>query len=99
MFIKDLVMWRHYNVILENSDIITRPWQRLAISDNLKLLSSYVIWYILVLNIKGKVNKIAINPVIGQMLLVWGSCWGRCTTTILHDKDDEDYNQPTKSTL
>jgi hypothetical protein len=26
MFIKDLVMWRHYNVILENSDISTRPW-------------------------------------------------------------------------
>ena len=23
MFIKDLVMWRHYNVILENSDITT----------------------------------------------------------------------------
>jgi hypothetical protein len=34
MFIKDLVMWRHYNVILENSDITKRPWQRLAISDN-----------------------------------------------------------------
>ena len=95
MFIKDLVMWRHYNVILENSDITTRPWQRLAISDNLKLLNSYVIWYILVLNIKGKVSTIAINYVIGQMLLVWCSCWGRCTTTILHDKDDEDYNQPT----
>jgi hypothetical protein len=23
-------MWRHYDVILENSDITTRPWQRLA---------------------------------------------------------------------
>ena len=34
MFIKDLVMWRHYSVILENSDITKRPWQRLAISDN-----------------------------------------------------------------
>ena len=21
MFIKDLVMWRHYNIILENSDV------------------------------------------------------------------------------
>jgi hypothetical protein len=28
-------MWRHYIVILENSDITTRPWQRLAIIDNL----------------------------------------------------------------
>jgi hypothetical protein len=27
-------MWRHYNVILENSDITKRPWQRLAIGDN-----------------------------------------------------------------
>jgi hypothetical protein len=61
MFINDLVMWRHYNVILENSDITTRPWQRLAISDNLNLLSAYVIWNILVLNIKGKINKIAIK--------------------------------------
>jgi hypothetical protein len=60
MFIKDLVMWRHYNVILENSDIIKRPWQRLAISDDWNFLSAYVIWNILVLNIKGKVNKIAI---------------------------------------
>jgi len=34
MFIKDLVMWHHYNVILENSDISKRPWQRLVISDN-----------------------------------------------------------------
>jgi hypothetical protein len=34
MFIKDLVMWRHNNVILENSDITKRSWQRLAISDN-----------------------------------------------------------------
>jgi hypothetical protein len=59
MFIKDLVMWRHYNVILENSDISKRPWQRLAISDNWNLLSAYVIWSILVLNIKGKVNKIS----------------------------------------
>ena len=54
-------MWRHYNIILENSSITKRPWQRLAISDNLNLLSAYVIWNILVLNIKGKVNKIAIN--------------------------------------
>jgi hypothetical protein len=61
MFIKDLVMWRHYNVIFENSDITKRPWQRLAISDNLNLLSVYVIWNILVLNIKRKGNKIAIN--------------------------------------
>jgi hypothetical protein len=61
MFIKDLVKWRHYNVILENSDITTCPLLRLAISDNLNLLSVYVIWKILVLNIKGKVNKIAIN--------------------------------------
>jgi hypothetical protein len=68
MSIEDLVMWRHYNVILENSDITMRPWQRLAISDNWNHLSAYtnyhlsayVIWNILVLNIKGKVNKIAI---------------------------------------
>ena len=66
MFIKDLVMWRHYNVILENSDITTRPWQRLAIDDNLHRLSAYVIWNILVLNIKGKVNKIAIKNIIEQ---------------------------------
>jgi hypothetical protein len=26
MLIKDLVMWRHYNVILENSDITKRMW-------------------------------------------------------------------------
>jgi hypothetical protein len=58
--IKDLIMWHHYDVILENSDITMRPWQCLAISDNLNLLSAYVIWNILVLNIKGKVNKIAI---------------------------------------
>ena len=60
MLIKDLVMWRHYNVILENSDINTRSWQRLAISDNLNRLSANVIWNVLVLNIKGKINKIAI---------------------------------------
>jgi hypothetical protein len=53
-------MWRYYNVILENSDITKRPWQHLAISDNWNLLSAYVIWNILVLNIKGKINKIAI---------------------------------------
>jgi hypothetical protein len=47
MFSKDLVMWRHYNVILENSDITKRPWQSLAISYNLNLLSAYVIWNIL----------------------------------------------------
>jgi len=58
MFIKDLVMWRHYYVILENSDITTRPWQRLAI---IWIVScANVIWNILVLNIKGKINKIAI---------------------------------------
>ena len=61
MFIKDLVMRRHYNVILENSYITKRPWQRLAISNNWKHPSAYVIWDILVLNIKGKVSKIAIN--------------------------------------
>jgi hypothetical protein len=43
----------HYNVILENSDITTRPWQRLAINDNLNLLSTYVIWNILC----GPINK------------------------------------------
>jgi hypothetical protein len=64
MFIKDLVMWCHYNVILENSDITTRPWQRLAINSNLNRLSANVIWNILVLNIKGKINKIAINEYI-----------------------------------
>ena len=69
MFIKDLVMWRHYNVILENSDITTRPWQRLANSDNLNLLSAYVIWNILVLNIKGKVNKIAIILITNKSML------------------------------
>jgi hypothetical protein len=61
MLINDLVMWRHYNVILENSDITTRPWQRVAISDDLNLHSAYVIWNIMVLNIKRKVNNIAIN--------------------------------------
>jgi hypothetical protein len=70
MFIKDLVMWRHYNVILENSDITTRPWQRLANSDNLNLLSAYVIWNILVLNIKGKVDKIAIILITNKSMLV-----------------------------
>jgi hypothetical protein len=64
MFIKDLVMWRHDNVILENSDITMRPWQRLAISDDLNLLNAYVIWNILFLNIKGKVNKIAIRQLL-----------------------------------
>ena len=38
-----------------------RPWQRLTISDNWNHLSAYVIWNILVWNIKGKINKIAIN--------------------------------------
>jgi hypothetical protein len=60
MFIKDLVMWRPYNVILENSDITTHPWQRLAISDDLNRLGTNVIWNILVLNIKGEINKTAI---------------------------------------
>jgi hypothetical protein len=51
-------MWRHYNIILENSDITRRPWQRLAIIE----IFSALTWYeTLVLNIKGKVNKIAIN--------------------------------------
>jgi hypothetical protein len=67
MCIKNLVMWRHYNVILENSDIKTRSWQRLAISDNLNLLSAYVIWNILILNIKGKVNQIVIICVYGKI--------------------------------
>jgi hypothetical protein len=57
-------MWHHYNVILENSDNTKRPWQRLAISNNWNHLSAYVIWNILVLNIKGKVNKIAITHTI-----------------------------------
>ena len=61
LLIKDFVMWRHYNVNFENSDITTRPWHRLAISDNLNFLSAYVIWNILMLNIKGKVNKMAIT--------------------------------------
>ena len=61
MFIKDLVMWRHYNVILENSNITTRPLQRLAIHNNLNHLSANVISKLLVLNIKGKINKIAIK--------------------------------------
>ena len=60
MFIKNLVMWRIYNFVLKNSDITRRPSQRLAISDNLNRLSAYLIWNILVLNIKGKINKIAI---------------------------------------
>ena len=50
--------------LAKDSDINSRPWQRLAISDNLNLLSTYVIWNILVLNIKGKVNKIAIIDII-----------------------------------
>jgi hypothetical protein len=62
MFIKDLVMWRHYNVILENSDITTRPWQRLTNSNNWNHLSAYLsIWNTSVLDIKGKVNKLAIK--------------------------------------
>ena len=85
MFIKDLVMWRHYNVILENSDIAKRPWQRLAISDNLNLLSAYVIWNILVLNIKGKVNKIAINVFIIYLVLNKGIFlyWKNITTVFV----------------
>ena len=70
MFIKDLVMWRHYSVILENSDITKHPWQRLVISDNLNLLSAYMIWNILVLNIKGKVNKIAIMSIYSSPPLI-----------------------------
>jgi hypothetical protein len=35
LIIKNLVMWRHYNVIFENKIILyVRPWQRLEISDN-----------------------------------------------------------------
>ena len=41
MFIKDLVMWRHYNVILENSDITKRPSQHLAIIG----IFSALTWY------------------------------------------------------
>ena len=59
MFIKDLVIWRHYNVILEKSDITTRPWQRLAII--LNRLSANLVWNILVLNMKGKIYKRAKN--------------------------------------
>jgi hypothetical protein len=70
MFIKDLVMWHHYNVILENSDITTHPWQRLAISDNLNRLSANVIWNILVLNIKGKINKIAIKYIMLNLITI-----------------------------
>jgi hypothetical protein len=44
-----------------------RPWQRLAISDNWNHLSAYEIWNILVLNIKGKINKI----VIMRYILFW----------------------------
>jgi hypothetical protein len=70
MFIKELVMWRHYIVILENSDITTRPWQRLAIDDNLHRLSAYVIWNILVLNIKGKINKVAIISLVSHLVVI-----------------------------
>jgi len=43
-------------------------------------------------------NATSIHPVIGPILLVWGSCWGRYTTTILPNKDDEiTTNQPTKT--
>jgi hypothetical protein len=42
MFIKDLVMWLHYNVILEKSDITKGHWQQLAISNNWNHLSAYV---------------------------------------------------------
>ena len=56
-------MRRHYNVILENSDITTCPWQRLGISDNLNRLSANVIWSILVLNIKGKIKKTSDNNI------------------------------------
>ena len=60
-------MWHHYNVILENSDITKCPWQRLAI---IRIIScAYVIWNILVLNIKGKVNKIVIMKNIGQCIM------------------------------
>ena len=52
---------------LENSDITT-CWQLglTTLSDNWNHLSAYVIWNILVLNIKGKVNKIAIKNIIEQ---------------------------------
>jgi len=77
MFIKNLVMRRHYNVILENSDITTRPWQRLAISDNLNFLSAYVIWNILVLSITGKVSKIAImtDTIVFTSYMIFECLW------------------------
>jgi hypothetical protein len=34
-----------------------------------------------------------IPPAIWPILLVWGSCGGDCTTTILPDKEDKDYYQ------
>ena len=46
MFIKDLVMWRHYNVILENSNNTTPPWQCLAISNNSNHFCTFMIWNI-----------------------------------------------------
>ena len=64
MFIKDLVMWLH---IRKQRYYYMRPWQRLAISDNWNHLSAYVIWNILVLNIKGKINKIAINSKLTKL--------------------------------
>ena len=67
MFIKDLVMWHHYNVILENSDITTHPW---LLSDNLNRLSANVIWNILGLNIKGKINKIAIKYIMLNLITI-----------------------------
>jgi hypothetical protein len=67
MFIKDLVMWRHYNVILENSDITKGHWQQLAINDNWNHLSAYVIVNIMALNIKGKVNKIVIKALTSYL--------------------------------
>ena len=74
-----------------------RPWQCLEISDNWNHLSAYIIWNILVLNIKGKVSKIGIrrytckkinNFVIIQMVsILWRSyvmiyIWSSLTTLI-----------------
>ena len=47
------------------------PWQCLAISDNWNHLSAYMIWNILVLNIKGKINKIAIKIFITFFCIVF----------------------------
>jgi len=63
MFVKDLVMWRHYNFKLENSDITKSTWQHLAISDNWNLLSAYVIWNLLVHQRESKQNSDKVKSV------------------------------------